>query len=143
VGAAVFYRARGNSREALLWVLLGVSTYLIQKILKIGIERPRPELWTSAIVLDNFAFPSGHAIAAATFYPLLARGVARRFPRRAKLAYAMAGAMTLYVGIGRLYLGVHWPSDVVAGWAIGFTQLGLAVWWMERRAIVPVLRSID
>jgi undecaprenyl-diphosphatase len=127
---------RRRWREALLWTTLGISTYLLQKGIKVAVARPRPELWAHWIDHPSFAFPSGHALAAATFFPLVARAASHRWPDHRRLAYGAAIVMALYVGCGRLYLGVHWPTDVLAGWAIGATQtlagLGLVDWLRAR-----------
>jgi undecaprenyl-diphosphatase len=125
---------RGDRTEARLWATLGLSTYVLQLGLKHLIARPRPELWSGPIHLSSFSMPSGHALAAATLYPLLARSVAKRWPAAAKPAYLAAVVMALYIGFGRLYLGVHWPSDVFAGWLLGAAQTGLMIRWTDKRA---------
>jgi membrane-associated phospholipid phosphatase len=134
--AALFWRLKGEGREALLWLLLGTSTWILQAGLKVAVERPRPELWVGSVALASFAFPSGHALASATFYPLLARGVAKLRSHWAAWAYAAAGLMALYIGLGRLYLGVHWPTDVLAGWTLGGIQTAFALFLLDRRTVV-------
>jgi undecaprenyl-diphosphatase len=123
---------RRDRRESVLWAGLGLTTLMFELFLKRGVGRTRPQLWTSAIVERGFAFPSGHALASITFYTLIARAVAIRWPERARLAYAGAAAMALYIGFGRLYLGVHWPSDVLAGWTLGAVQTLVAMTLVDR-----------
>jgi membrane-associated phospholipid phosphatase len=120
--AAAFAAYRRQRHEAILWIVLGLSTYFLQLGIKQLVFRPRPALWSTLVVLTTPAFPSGHALSAATFYPLLARTLSREWPRTRTLAWAAALAMAAYIGLGRLYLGVHWPSDVLGGWAIGGLQ---------------------
>ena len=132
--AVVVALVRGKRREAALWLLLGISTYLLQKGLKLAIGRPRPDLWRGPVVLSSYAMPSGHALAAATFYPLLARGAAELWPQRAGRIWLLAIATAFFVGFGRLYLGVHWPSDVVVGWTIGAGQTWFGMRWADRPA---------
>jgi len=127
VGVASWHWRRGNRAEAKLWLFLGLSTYVLQEWLKLAMGRPRPELWPRLIVVTSTSFPSGHALAAATFYPLLARTWARQRPGERWAAWAVAGALAIFIGFGRLYLGVHWPSDVAAGWALGIAQTALAI----------------
>ena len=130
IGAAVFYRRPDDRREQRLWLGLGLSTLVLQAGLKRLIARPRPELWSEALLSaqhTSYAMPSGHALAAATFYPLLAHALARAYPRHVQLFRVAAVAMAFYVGFGRLYLGVHWPSDVLVGWTLGATQTWLAL----------------
>ena len=130
---AAFWAIRRDPHEAVLWIVLGINVYLLQKGLKLSFERVRPDLWTGPVPApSSFAFPSGHAVAAATFYPLLGRALARRYPDRRVLAYGAGIAMAFYVGFGRLYLGVHWPTDVLAGWAIGGAQTFTGIWVLER-----------
>jgi undecaprenyl-diphosphatase len=120
--AAAVAAYRKKPHEAGLWIALGLSTYFLQAGLKEIVGRPRPALWPTLVSTTSPAFPSGHALAAATFYPLLARAAVQRWPEARVVAWAAAVAMALYIGLGRLYLGVHWPSDVLAGWAIGAAQ---------------------
>lgn len=127
VGVASWLWRRGNRAEAKLWLFLGVSTYVLQEWLKLVVGRPRPALWPRLILVTSTSFPSGHALAAATFFPLLARTWTRERPREKWAARAAAAAFALFIGFGRLYLGVHWPSDVLAGWTLGIMQTALAI----------------
>ena len=113
--------------EALAWLGLGLSTWALQAVIKLAVARPRPALWAGPIFHTSHAFPSGHALAAATFFPMLAFTIARRWPSLRRPAFGVAFFIAAFVGIGRLYLGVHWPSDVVAGWSIGAVQTFFAM----------------
>ena len=122
--ALVFWHLhRGERRLAALWGLVGLSTYVLQEGLKRLVARPRPELWPRLVELGPYSFPSGHALASASFFPLLAWDLTRGSrPRVRFLAVCVAVLLSLAVGLGRLYLGVHWPSDVLTGWGIGGLQ---------------------
>jgi undecaprenyl-diphosphatase len=133
--ACLWHLWRGERAESLLWLVLGLTTLGLLESLKELLARPRPHLWPGLIPQSGFAFPSGHALASATFYPLLAREVARRWPRARRLAWALAVGLALFIGVGRLYLGVHWPSDVLAGWALGAGQTALGLRLLEGRGI--------
>ena len=87
-------------------------------------ERARPDLIFDYKIPDTYSFPSGHAIASASFYGILAVIFARRLKSNKAKASVWAAAVTLIfvVGLSRVYFGVHYPSDVVAGW------LAAAVW---------------
>ena len=137
----LWHRVRGETAVANVWLGVGVSTYLLQEGLKRVVARPRPQLWPRLETWppvagsESFAFPSGHALAAATFYPLLAYVLARRTACPSRRAAVLVGALlALWIGLGRLYLGVHWPTDVLAGWALGATQAVVA---MRRAAVAP------
>jgi undecaprenyl-diphosphatase len=129
---AVWHAWHAEAREARAWVVVGLSTYFLQEGLKLVLARPRPELWPRLVDVGSAAFPSGHALATATFFPLLAWLVGRRKPRLAAPALAVALGLVLFVSLGRLYLGVHWPSDVLGGWAIGGLQCWAAIRWLKR-----------
>jgi undecaprenyl-diphosphatase len=83
------------------------------------------------------SFPSGHSMMAAVTYLTLATLVARVLPTRALKIYVLTLAIlvTLAVGISRVYLGVHWPTDVLAGWTAG-AAWALA-WWLFARWLAP------
>lgn len=130
--AMTFWHAhRGERRAALAWLLVGISTGLLQWQLKEIFGRPRPRLWPWLMEPQGAAWPSGHALSTATFFPLLAWQAAQRWPARAVAAWGAAVALVLYVGFGRLYLGVHWPTDVLGGWMMGAAQTLVALRFMR------------
>jgi undecaprenyl-diphosphatase len=134
VAAIVVHLLRRERREALAWLGTGLGTYVLMRGLKALVHRPRPQLWEWLIPETNWSFPSGHALASATFYPLLAWIVARHVPAHAAAIRATGIAAALFVGFGRLYLGVHWPTDVLAGWTLGAAQAALALACLRRPA---------
>lgn len=135
LAAAAGHWLRGERRESGAWLAVGLTTLLLFSFLKPAFARPRPDLWPCLVEATGHAFPSGHALAAATFYPLLA-SVTFRLGRG---GFALVGVgLPLFVGFGRLYLGVHWPSDVLAGWALGALQAVTTIRWIRaRRTSVP------
>jgi membrane-associated phospholipid phosphatase len=127
LSAAGWCLSHQQRREGFLWLAVGVSTYGLQEALKDLVARPRPALWPALVAQSGYSFPSGHALAAATFYPLLAWMWTGLRPDQAKAAWSVAILVALYVGFGRLYLGVHWPTDVIAGWALGAAQTAVVI----------------
>lgn len=120
--AAVAYLLMAGKRGAALLVLISiVGGTLLSTGLKLGFERPRPDLVPHAARVYTASFPSGHAMLSAITYLTLGALLARVEKSRRISAFIMglAMAMTLLVGASRVYLGVHWPSDVLAGWAVG------------------------
>ena len=90
-------------------------------LLKLVYARPRPDLVPHLVEVTSTSFPSGHATDSALVYLTLAALLARTVPERVLRIYLIGVAilLTLLIGSSRVYLGVHWPSDVVAGWTIG------------------------
>lgn len=119
------------------FLLLAVTTggMLLSLLLKAGFDRPRPDLVPHGSYASYASFPSGHSMLAAATYLTLGALLARLQPGlRLKLhILALAVTFTVLVGVSRVYLGVHWPSDVAAGWAAG------AVWaaacWLAARTL--------
>ena len=133
VAAVVAFHLRREERSAAMaWVALGIVVWVLPELLKALVARPRPALWAALVEAPGFSFPSAHAAGSAALYPVLGWLVARRrgFPARAGVGLGLLVA--LFVGFGRLYLGVHWPSDVLAGWALGLVIAALGVRWLAR-----------
>ncbi len=117
---------RRERRGALVWLALGLSAMALQSGLKQFVGRPRPRLWPWLVSASGAAMPSGHALASAAFYPLLGHVLARWHPPGARVYRAVGWLLPLVIGCGRVYLGVHWPSDVLVGWLLGALLGGLA-----------------
>ncbi len=95
--------------------------------------RSRPELVPHGVTVYSASFPSGHStLAAATFLTLAMLVASLETRRRTKaLCYVLAAVLLVAVGVSRVYLGVHWPSDVLAGWSLG-AAWALAAWLVLR-----------
>lgn len=94
---------------------------LFSFLLKSGFDRPRPDLVTHGSYVYTSSFPSGHSMMSALVYLTLASLLAQVQERRRVKAYFFSAAiiLTTSIGFSRVYLGVHWPTDVLAGWAAG------------------------
>lgn len=129
-GVALYLVAAGKHAAAFTVIGAVLSGALLSESLKMGFARPRPELVEHWAAVHSMSFPSGHAMLSAVTYltlgVLLARVHARR--RIKVLAISYGVALTLIVGLSRIYLGVHWPTDVLAGWAMGAAWA--ALWWL-------------
>ncbi|MFZ5719570.1 MAG: phosphatase PAP2 family protein [Pseudomonadota bacterium] len=109
--------------------------WLSSDITKMLFDRPRPDLVPHGAYVYSGSFPSGHSTLATATYLTLAMLVASLEPRRRTkaLAYGLAGIVLVGVGLSRVYLGVHWPSDVLAGWCLGSAWALVA--WVALRLI--------
>jgi undecaprenyl-diphosphatase len=116
-------------RAALFTFAASVGGQLASHLLKEFFGRPRPDLIPHEVAVFTHSFPSGHAMMSAVVYLTLAALAARLMDHRRLKLYAMsvAVAFTVLIGVSRVYLGVHWPSDVLAGWMIG-AGWALACW---------------
>lgn len=113
----VMARKRGAALLVIISVLTGT---LISTVLKTSYDRPRPDLTTMS---EQFtaSFPSGHAMLSAVTFLTLGAVLAQLAPTRALriFSFTMAIILTVMVGMSRIYMGVHFPSDVLAGWCLG------------------------
>lgn len=114
---------------------------ILNQILKRTFARPRPDLVAHGMDVFTHSFPSGHSLMATATFLTLGALVARTHENRWVKVYLLSLALTvsLAVGLSRLYLGVHWPSDVLAGWAAGAgwaTLCWLIARWLQRRGTI-------
>ncbi|MBA2540067.1 MAG: phosphatase PAP2 family protein [Deltaproteobacteria bacterium] len=123
VMAVTFLCLSGRWRYAGLVVACAVGTLLVMLVMKGIYDRPRPTIVTAIDPPGDESFPSGHSMIASALYPTLAVLVARALPTRRLRVFTVACGVFLagMIGISRLYLGVHYPTDVLAGWTIGCT----------------------
>jgi undecaprenyl-diphosphatase len=122
-------------RTALLIFVAVAGGQLLSSLLKLEIDRPRPDLVSHLVNETSLSFPSGHAMLSAVTYLTLGSLAARFLPGRTTKIYVLSLAVliTLLVGVSRVYLGVHWPSDVLAGWCAGFAWAMLC--WLAARML--------
>jgi undecaprenyl-diphosphatase len=110
-------------QRGMAWLTLGsaLGGLLMALLLKGLFTRARPDVAFHSTLATGYSFPSGHAMMSAVVFLTLAALVARIMPQWHLRAYAMGAALALsgLVGLSRIYLGVHWASDVAAGWAAG------------------------
>lgn len=108
--------------HACLYIAVAVGGAIaMSSLLKMGFDRPRPDLVAHGSYVYTASFPSGHSMMASAVYFTLASLLASLELSGRVRAYllAIAALFSLLVGISRVYLGVHWPTDVLAGWAAG------------------------
>jgi undecaprenyl-diphosphatase len=140
--AVVGYLLIDGKRATALFVIVAVlGGAIVSFLLKQLFARPRPELVAHLVDVHTLSFPSSHAMLSATTFLTLGALLARVQTRPALKAYllGLAVVLMLLVGASRVYLGVHWPTDVLAGWCAGaaWAMICLAVMlWLQRRGNV-------
>jgi undecaprenyl-diphosphatase len=135
IGYLLLYR---KLRTAALMTVSIAGGTLLSYGFKMMVDRPRPDLISHDFFVSTASFPSGHATMAAVTYLTLGALLARIHPEPRVKAYFLLLSMviTLIVGLSRVYMGVHWPTDVLGGWTLG-TAWALLCWlvahWLQQR----------
>ncbi|RJR38364.1 MAG: phosphatase PAP2 family protein [Desulfobacteraceae bacterium] len=138
LSVAGFLILDGKRRASLLITATVVGGLIISTMMKMSFDRPRPDLVPHGAHVYTASFPSGHSAQSAVVYLTLGALLARVYRRRRLKAYVLflAVLVTFLVGVSRVYLGVHWPTDVLGGWTLGATW-ALLCWmfafWLQRR----------
>ena len=145
--AVVIYLFMGHERAAAFWVIAAVGGgVLLSNLLKLVYERSRLELVPHAARVFTTSFPSGHATLSAITYLTLGALLASLHGSLRFKAYflSLAILLAIAVGISRIYLGVHYPTDVLAGWCVGAAWAAFC-WsifnWLEGRGHIEPPRS--
>ena len=121
IAGSILRNQTGSWRPLLILVAMAVGAVSIEKILKLAIARPRPPVTWMAVSASGWSFPSGHATHSAAVYGGAACLTTRlrAFGQRTQMVlWGLAAALSFLVGASRVYLGVHWPTDVVGGWIL-------------------------
>ena len=115
-------------RFAALWLTLTMAGgTLLNLALKQLFAAPRPDLLPHLDIVNSYSFPSGHAAGNMILFGAIALLVERR------AAYMVSGIIILLIGVSRTWLGVHWPTDVLAGWIVGLGWLAFCRCWLPAR----------
>ena len=137
--ALVFYR-RGWRLSAVLLVVSTGGSIVLTTVLKGVFQRTRPELFDSGYQASFYSFPSGHATVAVGFYGMLTVMLAYRSQGARRWAVSAGGVLVvLLIGFSRLYLGVHYPTDILAGYLSALLWLvcvgGVYALWLPVRGL--------
>lgn len=112
-------------RETLRFLVTMGGAALLNRVLKLSFQRPRPQPYFDLVAPASYSFPSGHALLSLCFYGAIAFVLAAHLRRSSQrmAVWLFIGALVLLVGISRIYLGVHYASDVIAGFTAAFIWL--------------------
>jgi undecaprenyl-diphosphatase len=129
----VYLALRRKFRTALFVAASILGGWGLSSVLKLGIARPRPEVVQHLVEVSDMSFPSGHAMLSAITYLTLGAMLSRIEERPSLRLFfpLVAVVLTLIIGLSRIYLGVHYPTDVLGGWAAG-TVWACGSWFVAR-----------
>ncbi|HKX30908.1 MAG TPA: phosphatase PAP2 family protein [Blastocatellia bacterium] len=132
---AVFFLIRCRRKREALTILMSLGIgYAASAVLKLVFHRERPNLWEFIERPEDYSFPSGHAMASMVVYGMAAYLLELAFPRFRWFFRVLAAVLILMIGTSRVYLGVHWPSDVLAGFVGGLAVVFNLAYWYSRRS---------
>jgi undecaprenyl-diphosphatase len=136
--AAGFFALTRRWRALVIFLAAIGGASVLDSLLKISFHRARPEIVPHLTYVTNASFPSGHAMISAATYLTVGAMLARTQPSMRVRVYLLGVfiVMTLMIGMSRLYLGVHWPSDVFAGWCAG-AAWALLFWVIAENTRAP------
>ena len=143
IAVSLFLALDGKKHMALFVCGSIGSGLLVSNLLKDSFDRLRPDIVPHEVYAASYSFPSGHSMLSALTYLTLGAILARAHERKLLKAYFLLTAvfLTVLIGVTRVYLGVHWPTDVLAGWTAGAVWALLcwllARWLQSRRALEP------
>lgn len=141
-----FLLLAGKPRMALLVVACALGAWSAMHLLKDLFDRGRPDIVLQMDEAPGLAFPSGHAMISAALYITLGVLLSRTLQKRRLQLYivTLAAALALLIGFTRVYMGVHYPTDVIAGWTIGLAWAllcSLVARALQRRGVVEPVRE--
>ena len=138
--SGIFFLFRGRFHKAHIMLLAGIFSGIASTLAKYLIKRPRPDIWALTSVPDSYSFPSGHALITLVVFGMISYFLAEHYPKPKRIIYSSCLVLLFLVGLSRVYLGIHWPSDVLGGWIIGTLLLLALVWWYKKGGILKAAR---
>ncbi|WP_327151611.1 phosphatase PAP2 family protein [Nocardia sp. NBC_01329] len=129
LSACAVLAKRGAKADLLLVAGVGAASAILVPVAKQLIGRPRPPVADHLVEVSSPAFPSGHSVGSAAVVGVLAALFCMRTTHRlvGMIVAALAATFVVLVGLSRIYLGVHWPTDVLAGWTLGGLLVAVGV----------------
>lgn len=116
------------------FTIISLSSTVLYKVVKTVFQRPRPDIAVRIIEQGGFSFPSGHSMNGIVCFGILIYLI-RRYCRNRKLADGLTAFLILLIaaiGFSRVYVGVHYPTDIIGGWSLGLAYLLAAIYIFEK-----------
>ncbi|MCY7406797.1 MAG: phosphatase PAP2 family protein [Alkalinema sp. CAN_BIN05] len=120
IATLVWFGLKRRYSQVVMFTIALAGAFVLNTGMKLIFAKPRPELWPRLIPETSFSFPSGHALGSMVLYGVLAYLLSRLFPQKSMIFYGISAVVIGAIGLSRLYLGVHWPTDIFAGYGVGF-----------------------
>lgn len=135
LGIWLLFKRRRSEATTLAIAAIGAAglNYWLKELF----ARDRPALWDRVVDVRYYSFPSGHAMVSVVMYGLIGYLLAKTFPRWRVSIFILTVLLVVAIGFSRLYLGVHWPTDIAAGYAAGLVWLIACIYsldWRKRSA---------
>lgn len=144
-GLALWLLKMGERAQATVLIIAASGAIGLNYLLKNLFGRARPLLWERVVDVGNFSFPSGHAMISMVTLGMIGYLLTTKFPQWRRRIISLTLALVLGIGLSRLYLGVHWPTDIVAGYAAGILWLFTCIFslqvWQDRRLAAQKLEQ--
>lgn len=131
VSLGIMLWVRKHRSEATTIAVTGAGALGLNILLKQLFARARPQIWERTVEVKFYSFPSGHAMISMVIYGLLGYLLGSRFPKQRWWIYSLTVILVAIIGLSRLYLGVHWPTDIIAGYTAGLVWLIACIYSLE------------
>ncbi len=131
VSLGIILWVRKHRSEATTIAVAGAGAIGLNILLKQLFARARPQFWERTVEVKFYSFPSGHAMISMVIYGWLGYLLGSRFPKQRWWIYGLTIILVAVIGLSRLYLGVHWPTDVIAGYTAGLVWLIACIYSLE------------
>ena len=131
VSLGIMLWVRKHRSEATTIAVTGAGALGLNILLKQLFARARPQIWERTVDVKFYSFPSGHAMISMVIYGLLGYLLGSRFPKQRWWIYSLTVILVAVIGLSRLYLGVHWPTDIIAGYTAGLVWLIACIYSLE------------
>lgn len=150
LGLGIWLLIKNCRSEAMTLAIAGIGAVSLNYWLKLLFARDRPQLWERIVDVRYYSFPSGHAMVSMVIYGLIGYLLANRFVRWRNWILSLTTLLVVTIGFSRLYLGVHWPTDIAAGYAAGLVWLiacilSLETWrtYLLKRSFLKQNSTVD
>jgi len=138
-GLGIWLLKLGERSQATVLIIAASGATALNVLLKHLFGRARPLLWERVVDVGQYSFPSGHAMISMVTFGMIGYLLTTKFPQWRGRIISLTLVLVIGIGLSRLYLGVHWPTDIVAGYAAGIVWLFTCIFslqvWQDRRLV--------